>query len=191
MFTYCNNNPLDYSDPSGFAAGWSNLVYDKGGYCGGGFAVAAVATVGLIPILHESIEAGARALSITYSKAKDEVYEFSKSLRVSLKITSNKLPHVHHIVPVGNFSNRSADVVSMIAEMHDALRNAGINRYFDPMNLMLVSAGTHSTLHTDAYIAHVHSYIMGSNGSREAIYGALFYLRLEIAAWDILASGFY
>lgn len=74
--------------------------------------------------------------------------------------------------------------------MHEKLANVGINRFVDPMNLIVVSAKTHATLHTDEYINHVHSYIMASGDSRMEVYGTLFYLRLEIAAWDIHAHGF-
>ena len=77
----------------------------------------------------------------------------------------------------------------MIQDMHRILEEAGINRYTDPVNLMLVSAGTHATLHTDAYIAHVYSYIKSANG-KEGIYAAMYYLRLEIAAWDTIAGGY-
>lgn len=33
MFAYCLNDPVYYADYSGNAAGWSNIVYDRGG-CG-------------------------------------------------------------------------------------------------------------------------------------------------------------
>ena len=68
--------------------------------------------------------------------------------------------------------------------MHHKLASAGINRFIDPMNLMLVSSGTHAKLHTDAYIAHVHSYIMNAGNNTFEIYYALFLLRVEIAAGD-------
>ena len=74
--------------------------------------------------------------------------------------------------------------------MHKKLDDAGINRFIDPMNLMLVSSGAHASLHTDAYIAHVYSYIMSAGNSVMEIYGALFALRLEIAASDPFSIGY-
>ena len=77
-----------------------------------------------------------------------------------------------------------------ITDMHIHLDNAGIDRYSDPMNLMPVSARTHRSLHTDFYIAHVHSYIMAAPPTKEGIYTALFLLRIEISAMDIFAMGY-
>lgn len=65
-----------------------------------------------------------------------------------------------------------------------------INYYIDPMNLVPVSSKVHAHLHTDTYISHVHDYIMAADDSVLSIYGALFYLRLEIAAWDVHAIGY-
>jgi len=55
------------------------------------------------------------------------------------------------------------------------------------MNLMLVSAGTHASLHTDVYINHVYEYIMATDKTKEQIYYALYLLRIEIAANDTWA----
>ena len=74
--------------------------------------------------------------------------------------------------------------------MHEKLASVGINRFVDPMNLMVVSAKTHATLHTDEYISHVYDYIMASGNSRMEVYGTLYALRLEIAAQDKHAHGY-
>ena len=127
---------------------------------------------------------------LSSAKLSSEIYEYSKSIAVAVSNQMKKRPHVHHIVPVGKFSHRSASTINKINEMHEKLSSVGINRYFDLMNLMVVSAQTHARLHTDAYIAHVHSYIMSAGDSKEDVYQAMFYLRIEIAAQDIYASGF-
>ena len=190
MFSYCNNNPVNLADYSGedpISVACTALVSL------GVLAVTYLAAL-LIPeevkinaanSFHDAVDSIA---SITAS-VTSEVYEFSREIRESLKNFSRKMPQVHHIVPAGSFSSRSAATQSMISDMHQKLSNAGINRYTDPINLMLVSAGTHATLHTDAYIAHVHSYIMAAEG-KAGIYAAMHYLRLEIAAWDTLAGGY-
>lgn len=54
----------------------------------------------------------------------------------------------------------------------------------------LVSTGTHATLHTDAYIERVYSYLKTTDGSKEQIYHVLFLLRAEIAAQDSYAIGY-
>lgn len=111
-------------------------------------------------------------------------------LRQELAETRNKMSNVHHIVPAGNFSSRNKETQRQIEVLHDKLKKAEINRFIDPMNLMLVSAGTHARLHTDEYIARVYRYIMATDGTREQIEGALFVLRIEIAASDIWAYGY-
>ena len=123
-------------------------------------------------------------------KTGHEVYDYQQILKQEQVLAKPRLPHVHHIVPVGKFSNRSIETQKQIQEMHDILKRNGIDRFFDPMNLVLVSAKTHASLHTDAYIAHVYSYIKQAEGSRAEIYEALFYLRLEIAAMDVFAVGY-
>ena len=171
-------------------------------------ALIAVAVVGAIAT-HHIAKAGAKLIANAISgikvsspesvtrnivfqavKQAADVYEYSKAIAESLTETSKRIPHVHHIVPAGKFSNRSPSTVNKINQMHAKLNRVGINRYFDPMNLMLVSAQTHARLHTDAYIDHVHSYIMSAGDSKQEVYGAMFYLRIEIAAQDLFASGF-
>ena len=101
-----------------------------------------------------------------------------------------RMPQVHHIVPQNVFSGRSKQTQAQIREMHQMLIDAEINRFIDPINLMLVSTGTHATLHTDAYIERVYSYLKTTDGSKEQIYRVLFLLRTEIAAQDSYAIGY-
>ena len=199
MFAYCNNNPVIYKDAYG-------TMYERaaGGGGGGGVAWAggsgnngnssvSPADVILAAFIIEELSVGVlrnEMFSIRRRSGAGDVYDYSAASKISPAITKSNTPHVHHIVPVGNFSNRCIETQQNIADMHEVLSNAGINRFWDPMNLLLVSASTHSSLHTDAYISHVHSYIMATDGSRQGIYTALFYLRLEIAAWDAYAMGY-
>ena len=192
MFAYCLNNPVLLYDPSGAVPRISSQFYfsdDDGG--GGGLVlfaagVAAGSVILLGPMMDDLLYSASHAID----RARQEVYEYSRMVRAELAEASRKVPHVHHIVPVGNFSSRSVAIQEKISKMHQILADAEINRWADPSNLMLVSAGTHASLHTDAYIEHVYSYIAPAAGDQEAIYAALFALRLEIAAWDIYASGY-
>ena len=139
-----------------------------------------------IPIMEDLAETTAELIS----SALSEVYAFSQAMRQELAQARKRMPHVHHIVPANVFSSRNPEIQKHMREMHEMLAKAGINRFVDPMNLMLVSAGTHASLHTDAYIEHVYSYLMMTNGDPEKIYQALFLLRLEIAAQDKYAIGY-
>ena len=121
---------------------------------------------------------------------KQEVYKYSALAKVQALYDSKRSPHVHHIVPVGTFLCRNFTIQQHIKEMHSILADAGINRWIDPVNLVVVSAGTHATLHTNEYIEHVYSYIYAAKGSKEEIYLALYHLRLEIAAMDSYALGY-
>ncbi len=192
MFAYCGNNPVISADFTGHSP--IAVVLEAVAYT----ACAVLACTLVNGLINEISEPKVQTqLSNAIADAKDliesaarEVYEFSRSVAQSLLETRDKTPQVHHIVPVGKFSTRSYETQQKINEMHDLLSSVGINRYIDPANLMLVSKKTHSRLHTDAYITHVHSYIMGAGESKNQIYLALFALRIEIAAWDITAAGY-
>ena len=194
---YCNNNPTGLTDHEG------NIPVAVG--IGALIAVGAVGAVAM----HQVSQSGAKLLSdavsnisvpsteelkshTTWYAAKKiiDAYEYQQAIAKAATTVKNRTPHIHHIVPVGKFSNRSQSTINKINEMHDKLNSVGINRYIDPMNIMLVSPQTHARLHTDAYIDHVHSYIMSAGDSKQEVYQAMFYLRIEIAAEDIYASGF-
>jgi hypothetical protein len=196
MFAYCNNTPVNYSDPSGMCAVCSSSRIKNnpmamsmcgcGGAGGGALLIGSMWTSSILSRLENLVE----TTRYRFNELKNEVYEYNRKLRQELIDYSGSMPHVHHIVPVGSFMSRNPTTQMQIRKMHTMLKNAGISVYFDPVNLVPVSAKTHASLHTDAYIAHVYSYIMATDGSKEGIYSALFYLRLEIAAMDTYAFGY-
>ena len=186
MFAYCNNSPSNSIDTSGH----NPLHLMQKQMEGGGGGGAGIIVAGGITLLGYSIKAILSFAADSISKLAREVYEYSQEVKMELAEVKKKLPHVHHIVPVGNFSNRSETARRQIEEIHSVLKDVDINRWLDPANLMLVSAGHHASLHTDAYIAHVHSYIMPAAGNQEAVYAALFALRIEIAFLDQYSPGY-
>ena len=196
MFVYCGNNPVINVDISGTMheekagnGGW-------GGYCGDfglgqmmgggdssgviavGTGIAYVALVGLT-----TSDLRAEMLQIRGQEAR-EVYAFSVAMRKVLAATLNNMPEVHHIVPKGDFSNRSPEIQGYIKNMQAILKDAGVDVVNDPMNLMLISAKYHRVIHTDAYIKWVHTHIKAAGRDKDRIYAALFLLRIEIAASD-------
>ena len=195
MFAYCRNNPVDRIDPSGCSYVStqkhnvsSDYAFAQDICVGGGgiLLIGSMLTSSILTDLDNFIDTQRYHLV----ELKNEVYEYNRKLRQELIDVSARMPHVHHIVPVGSFVNRNPTTQMQIGKMHTMLRNAGISVYIDPVNLVPVSAKTHASLHTDAYIAHVYSYIMATDGSREGIYSALFFLRIEIAAMDVYAAGY-
>lgn len=201
MFAYCNNNPGNYSDPSGMCGlclsnkPSSQLMVSAldgccGGGGGGGSSVATQAMGALGMVAAGALMASAQSGQVLATKSDKETRQYQQVLKQEVALDRVRLPHIHHIVPVGQFSGRSEETKRQIIEMHSILKDNGINRFVDPMNLVLVSAKTHATLHTDEYIAHVYSYISQARGSRAELYAALFFLRLEIAARDVWALGY-
>ena len=182
MFAYCRNNPINACDSTGlkdYMAGQntSQLVMVMA------LGVAACVVITDPEIIQPTID----EVNEDLQKAKKEFYEYAQKV---VENTNRKTPHIHHIVPVGNFFSRNETTRFYIKEMHMMLRNAGIVCAIDPINLIVVSAETHVSLHTDVYIARVYGYLAATDGSKEQIYEALFYLRNEIAAMDSGAWGF-
>lgn len=161
-----------------------------GGGGGGGSSVATQAMGALGMVAAGALMATAQSGQVLATKSDKETRQYQQVLKQEVALDRVRLPHIHHIVPVGQFSGRSEETKRQIIEMHSILRDNGINRFVDPMNLVLVSAKTHATLHTDEYIAYVYSYISQARGSRAELYAALFFLRLEIAARDVWALGY-
>ena len=194
MFAYCRNNPVVSEDTSGTADKiclFADAIPDENPWRDHGLSGGGIDMVGLaLGLTATAVVVAELTLYNEREKPGLEAYKYQQTLKFEQAYTRSEFPHVHHIVPVGNFSNRSIATQKQIQEMHSILKNYGINRYIDPMNLMLVSAKTHASLHTDAYIAHVYSYIKLAEGSKAEIYAALFYLRIEIAAMDAFALGF-
>lgn len=188
MFAYCGNNPVYNADATGRRYEISTRISCQLTVM---MALVAAGTVILLgTTIRNSTTSIEVAINSTQNTLKNEVYDYARAVKDELVEVSKKIPNVHHIVPVGVFSNRSSETQKRLEEMHGILAEADINRWIDPNNLTLVSAGTHASLHTDAYIEHVYSYIAPAAGNKEAIYAALFYLRIEIAAYDTFASGY-
>ena len=187
MFCYCNNNPVIHADYAG-----QEMDHVLNRDIGMGYGAVGLYLISL-PTVYNMVDAGvklAQDIGDAIAAERSEVYDYSRTMRQELADQKEKMPQVHHIVPVGDFSTRSPQIGGMVNEMHEILEKENINRYIDPMNLMLVSSKTHASLHTDAYIAHVYSYIKQTEGSAESIYAMLFLLRIEIAAMDGTAVGY-
>ena len=192
MFAYCGNNPVNYQDPTGkyYIQLTAETDPDRkpcAGFAGGGGIVGIIIVA---KVIIDEVFGEYLPQPVPEIPAHKQAYLYRKQIAEELANASKSIPNVHHIVPVGAFSSRSETTQQYIQEMHSVLAEVGINRYIDPINLVLVSAGTHAKLNTDDYIAHVHSYIMEAGNNKLAIYAALFALRIEIAAMDALAVGF-
>ena len=192
MFAYCNNNPIVYTDTSGTSLHPSQAYYNDGSRGNfGQFTAGAVAVGSIVLGMKELAQSAATYLSNTYSKVKKEVYDYAKSLiDATASMYDNKQPRIHHIVPQGNFSNRSRETQRKVFEMQQILTDVGIDYRNDPQNLLILSHGYHKSLHTDEYISYIHSCLEGAKGSKEAVEAVLFSLRIIIASGDPYANNY-
>jgi hypothetical protein len=79
--------------------------------------------------------------------------------------------------------------MGMMDEMHEMLEKAdiGVN---DAENLIIVSHGSHKTMHTKGYIIQIYNIMkQAENGGREAVLEALDYARNYVASLDKYANG--
>ena len=170
MFAYCNNNPVSYSDVCGtnpFPAIFIPYIIAAAAEIVKIFLVVSVFALFLHP---SSIEILADSLSAAYSQVKSEVYEYAETLKdPEAGKYANHQPRVHHIVPIGSFSNRSHEVQAMIKEMQQILTDVGINVANDPINQVVISQGFHAHIHTDEYFEMLHKELTAVKGDQRGV----------------------
>ena len=77
----------------------------------------------------------------------------------------------------------------MMNDMHALLQSVHID-INDPENLIIMSHGTHKSMHTKAYISGIHAIMMRANaGDEYSVRLALFFARLYAASWDQYPNG--
>jgi len=186
MFAYCLNDPVnrvDYSgnmskEHSGTVSAKKSLL-DEGMGGAVGLAVAGIA-IGALGQTNTAI----------LTSERSEIYEFAKSVAVAVEKVKDKQPRVHHIVPWGKFNTRNKEVRDQLHAAQDMMHEAEISIFADFNNLMIVSNGLHKSMHTNDYLLWVSNTILATDGTKEGIYNALFYLRVVIASYDCYASGY-
>lgn len=94
-----------------------------------------------------------------------------------------------HVIPRGKFSVYGDDVVAMMDAMHEMLKKAGIN-INAPENLIVVSQGSHKSMHMRDYITNIYRIMMqAKSNEKEDVLEALYYARLYAASKDQYANG--
>ena len=189
MFAYCVNNPVSLSDNTGSfatAAAYKNQTCYEDTLCGGsgGAIIAAVIIGGAI------IGATAAATAKALSAISSGVYAFAKAyVDASSSKYADHQPRVHHIIPKGKFRWYGPEIVGMMDEMHQMLIDAKID-INDPENLIIVSHGSHKSMHTKGYIIQIYNIMkQAENGGRDAVLEALDYARSYVASLDKYANG--
>jgi len=183
MFAYCTNNPIAYTDPTGYFTGVEEFV---------GLALLLVAYVvvaigvyvglvetgvmddfnnfldGIITDLKDLVQSAARVISET-------VNGVITTVKANIR---NRIYEYHHIVP---------QTAALCLGARDILVNK-VDIPIDSMeNIIILEYGTHRHLHTAAYYMHVESvitaaYIEGQSFfmNKLRVEAALAELRLEI-----------
>ena len=195
MFAYCLNNPVGFSDPDGYCAG---LNREGAAYtslcpvCGSSGGGNSGAGGGGIIIAIEEIFTGLSevATEVAAWTTTASVYAYARTfVNTSADRFADIQPRVHHIIPKGKFRWYGPEIAGMMDEMHDMLIDAGID-INDPENLIIVSQGSHKTMHTKGYIIQIHNIMkQAENGGRDAVLQALDYARQYVASLDKYANG--
>ena len=185
MFAYCGNNPSKYSDSSGHSPNVLNAYMTKdGGLCagGGGGIVIPLAEIGT-----RVLEGVAKIA--TWAVAAS-IYAYAHSfVDTSADRFADQQPRVHHIIPRGRFRWYGSTISGMMDEMHDMLEKANID-INDAENLIIVSHGSHKSMHTRSYIIQIYNIMkQAQGGDRNAVLEALDYARSYVASLDKYANG--
>ena len=185
MFAYCNNSPVRNDDPNGNEKNDAMRQENCAITLDEGFGAAALVIVGGV-FIQGAVIATARLIQ----EAISDVYAFAKAAIDTLSSTySNHQPRVHHVIPRGEFFHYGTEIYNMMVVMHKMLTDVGID-INDPQNLIIISHGSHKSMHTKEYIRGIYDIMMQAKGGDEGdVRQALFYARIYAASWDKYSNG--
>lgn len=194
MFAYCCSNPVVSSDPYGYCGCGAtsidknfNFAYACPGCGGAGYGGGGGILIALGEVATWAIEGAAKIATWTFTAS---TYAYAQTfVDTTADRFADQQPRVHHIIPKGKFSWYGSQIMGMMDEMHEMLEKAdiGIN---DAENLIIVSHGSHKTMHTKGYIIQIYNIMkQAENGGREAVLEALDYARNYVASLDKYANG--
>ena len=152
MFAYCENNPINYSDPFGYCACSPGGIERDALYsymcpcCGsgaGGFVILFPPT-----LITDILDSASESLDDLLKELEDALAAtVAQSLAKSKTNHSNNGIHRHHIVPQNDPRGLPAYIV-----LQEVFPGQGIH---DSRNLVQVSSRIHARLHTKVYYAFV------------------------------------
>ena len=144
LYAYCNNDPINYADPSGHIAITAAVGLSTAAYYAiiGILSLCAVATVGYVEsethVISNTIESIANSVDEILEDIKDKINEFATSLVVKNDYNSREK---HHIVAKRDRRAWFSRIILFISGID-------IN---DPINLVYVKKGYHRVMHTNVY----------------------------------------
>ena len=205
MFAYCLNNPANYIDSNGLCGlCLANQTTDELSVsikedCGGGGSVHGV-SIGTITAVGGALVIGSLALAgqdfaanvvRALSNAARDVYTYAHSLmNYSVSRFEDSQPRVHHVIPVGDFSRYGSATQAQMVYMHELLISVDID-INDPENLIVVSQGSHKTMHTKTYISNIYSIMkQAEKGNQLSVRWSLFLARTYASSLDQYAKGY-
>ena len=176
MFCYCGNSPVGNVDSDGREREYVRIV---GGYGGGGYGVNAVAAI--VTAIVAPLVTGAKKV---VSNTTQAIRKHAKKLRdTSKSIYDDSQPRIHHIVPQGNFSNRSPATRTAVDGMHEILESVEMD-VNHPLNLAVVSQGYHKSLHTDAYLQNLYMQLQPYKGNKKGVCAVLISQQIILSSSD-------
>jgi len=174
MFAYCNNSPVQNCDSSGQRL---EAREDISAYGGAALGLAGV-------LLFDAIDRAAAKTAEVLSSALSEIKAFAKAAGYGKEQFDNRSPRIHHVIPKGAFSHYPPESIKQLIEMQGLLKSVDID-INDPENLVIISHGTHKSMHTVEYIANIHSIMMhATRRDEESIRYYLFLARIYAASLD-------
>ena len=194
MFGYCQNSPVGLSDPHGYCGSpRGEFAYvgicpvcgasggGSGGTGGGGIIIG-------IEEIFTGISEGAAEVAAWTTTAS--VYAYARTLvDVSEDRFADHQPRVHHIIPKGKFRLYGTKIEDMMNLMHKMLKDAKIS-INSPENLIIVSHGSHKSMHTRAYIIQIYNIMEpAKNGGRAEVLKALKKAKQYVESLDQYRKG--
>ena len=139
MYAYCGNNPVNYTDTTGYAPkiNDADLIAQVGGTLLG---------LSLLPPPNTSenwMTSTTQVISDWYAQTKEDIKQLSQSLvDAAKKRWDDFQPCIHHVVPQG-----------CTCEAATLARNViGKNNVQSPENLVVIDYGTHRSIHSNGHM---------------------------------------
>ena len=173
-----------FEQESGVVGGYSQTGTTINGIGAIGTLAAAVALGGGLSVLVSEI-------GTALSSAVSEVYAFAHSLMdYSISRFEDRQPRVHHVIPKNKFTHFGSETVNQINYMHSLLESVGLS-VDSPDNLLIISHGTHKSMHTKTYISNIYSIMVCAEPNNKAsVEWALFLARIYAASLDQYPCGY-
>ena len=191
LFAYCGNNPASYWDPTGYARVKVLTMDALDNGVGSPIGIVVVTAIVVYGALLDMAQADTlKELSLERAQSQDykEAAAYAKAVALpGVDKYDDRQPRVHHIVPHGEFTSRSPEVLVNFHKVQYAMNSYGLME--SSHNLVILSHGTHKSMHTDAYLMWVSAKLNPVLENKGAMIGVLHEMRIELMLKDAFSLG--